>query len=253
EYFDWCSDLESDLSGLSAVDTIFIYDWDDTATTTCYGWVASGETHTEDDIVLKITNGAAVIRVGTNWDRPFLEYMEGYANITDRSADPSGEISSSGYGTVWYSNIKYTTGILATAASLCTPDGDLCLISSLYMKGTCETTLDGNYEALKATSRNIGTSGYYRSNYGQAFELLYGLGDDDFPGIIVRNQDTYDSLVSNALWNLDFFDSVGYLTSGAYYYTYGSSDATTDKIYSDITGEYGVYINPTGGIGSWVD
>ena len=243
EYLDWCDALETELSGLDDVETVFIQDWDETAVTTVFGF--DGET-----VIYEIPDGAAVIRAGTDWDRIFLEYAEEYASITDRSSTPAKPY----YGSVHWS----------ASSSYCTSDGSLCLISALYGSGYATTSLLGSYELL--TGSYSLTAGSSRANTSLAFKLLFGLGEDSFPGIIVSNAAVAEKLQDSTLWKTTTYSTqysswngsniLGFSTHVPCFLVEDSSFSLSSlgqSLYSCITGEYDVYVNPTGGIGNWMN
>ncbi len=239
EYLDWCDALEKELSSVDAVDTVFIQDWDAAAVTTV--------TY-NDEVVIDEQDGAAVIRVGTDWNRGFLEYAEEYAAITDRSKDPSG----------WSSNL----------ADYCTADGSLCLISALRGGAYIEESLWGSYTVLTGFHASLSK---YESSTVCAFTLLQGLGDVSFPGVIVSNESVKEQLLASELWDLDTYSTVysmwfipDYSNLTVPAISLISNPPTVYKFadygysywyycYGNILADYGVYVNPTGGIGSWMD
>ncbi|MCD8097750.1 MAG: hypothetical protein LUE31_06925, partial [Lachnospiraceae bacterium] len=197
--------------------------------------------------------------MGTDWDRVFLEYAVEYANITDRGEDP----------TRWYSDSDSRN---SDAAEVCTPDGELCLISALYGGVYFDTVLTGSYDTLLNASGKTSDGEYY-SVTTRAFDLLFGLGDVSFPAVIVSSSAVAEKIVGSQLWNLDTYSleyskwvTSDYNSLIVPVYTLLEPDYNPNTFrfgspyfgpwylcYSNILSSYGILVNPVGGIGSWTD
>ncbi len=265
-YIDWCDSIKSELASASvaAATTVFIEDWDGDVQIE-YGvqeWIDTGAHmgYWEDTgRTLLADTGAAVIRVGSLF-RPLSDYMA-YSNVTDFSAQP---YTSQSTGYIWQ---EYTSANSNRPGQ--TLSGQLCYITPLrsYFYGTVSGTLyfwsTGQLTGGTAASQIINAASNYSNNL--SLGSVPGLGDEDsgFTTVIVRDQETKGDLAASLSWQTnDTTGTIGYenvsgttasgATTGTTITLPADSAVSSPYAYSNISGEYEVYVNPTG-LGDWVD
>lgn len=108
---------------------------------------------------------------------------------------------------------------------------------------TSESVYINTFNSVSHRQEISGSLSYNSSNRNR---MTQDLGGESYPAVIAASSEIRDKLQSSSLWRF-----YGVVSNGMYSY-YGFLDSQNQIVRSTISGDYEIYVNPSG-VGSWYE